>query len=74
MLLSQPASVVIHGMDRMEYLEQTLDLVKNFKPLTQEQIAALAGKAKQAAMTGKFELFKTTPHFDSTAKNPAWLG
>ena len=72
--LSQPASVVIHGMDRMEYLEQTLDLVKNFKPLTQEQIAALAGKAKQAAMTGKFELFKTTPHFDSTAKNPAWLG
>jgi hypothetical protein len=39
-----------------------------------EQIVALAEKAKSAAMTGKFELFKTTHHFDSTAKNPSWLG
>jgi aryl-alcohol dehydrogenase-like predicted oxidoreductase len=72
--LSQPTSVVIHGMDKMEYLEQSLDVIKNFKPLTQAQISALAGKAKQAAMTGKYELFKTTSHFDSTAKTPAWLG
>lgn len=72
--LSQPTSVVIHGMDKMEYLEQTLDVVRNFKPLTEAQISALAGKAKQAAMTGKYELFKTTAHFDSTAKNPEWLG
>lgn len=72
--LSQPASVVIHGMEKLEYLNETLDVVKNFKPLTHEQVAALAAKAKQAAMTGKYELFKTTSHFDSTAKNPAWLG
>jgi len=31
--LSQPASVVIHGMDKMEYLDQSLEVVKNFKPL-----------------------------------------
>jgi predicted aldo/keto reductase-like oxidoreductase len=72
--LSQPTSVVIHGMDKMEYLEQSLDVVKNFRPMTTEQIAALAAKAKQTAMTGKYELFKTTSHFDSTAKNPVWLG
>jgi len=72
--LSQPASVVIHGMDKMEYLEESLAVVKNFKPLTHEQISALAGKAAQAAATGKYELFKTTNHFDSTAKNPSWLG
>jgi len=72
--LSQPTSVVIHGMDKMEYLEQTLAVVKNFKALTPVQVAALAGKARQAAMTGKFELFKTTNHFDSTAQNPKWLG
>ena len=72
--LSQPTSVVIHGMEKMEYLEQTLDLVKRFTPLGHEQIAALAAKAKQAAMTGRYELFKTTAHFDSTAKNPSWLG
>jgi aryl-alcohol dehydrogenase-like predicted oxidoreductase len=72
--LSQPTSVVIHGMDKMEYLEHSLAVVKNFKPLTHDQIAALAGKAKEAAMTGKYELFKTTNHFDSTAQNPSWLG
>jgi aryl-alcohol dehydrogenase-like predicted oxidoreductase len=72
--LSQPTSVVIHGMDKMEYLEQSLDVVKNFRQLTQQQIAALAAKARGAAMTGKYELFKTTAHFDSTAKNPQWLG
>jgi len=72
--LSQPTSVVIHGMDKMEYLEQSLEVVKNFKPLTPVQISALANKAKEAAMTGKYELFKTTAHFDSTAKNPSWLG
>jgi hypothetical protein len=33
----------------------------------------MADKAKQAAMTGKYELFKTTSHFDATAKNPSWL-
>jgi len=25
-------------------------------------------------MTGKFELFKTSPHYDGTIKNPSWLG
>ena len=72
--MSQPTSVVIHGMDKMEYLDQSLEVVKNFKPLTHGEIAALADKARQAAMTGKYELFKTTAHFDSTAKNPQWLG
>jgi predicted aldo/keto reductase-like oxidoreductase len=72
--LSQPTSVVIHGMEKMEYLEETLGVVKTFKPLSQAQIAALGNKVKSAAMSGKYELFKTTAHFDSTAKNPAWLG
>jgi hypothetical protein len=61
-------------MEKLEFLEQNLQVVKNFKPLNESQIAALAAKAKQAALTGKYELFKTTSHFDSTAKNPTWLG
>ena len=72
--LSQPTSVVIHGMEKMEYLEHSLEVVKNFKPMSAEQISALGARAKQAAMTGKYELFKTTSHFDSTAQNPSWLG
>jgi hypothetical protein len=72
--LPQPTSVVIHGMDKMEYLEHTLEVVKTFKQLTPAQIAELAGKARQVALTRKYELFKTIAHFDSTAKIPSWLG
>jgi aryl-alcohol dehydrogenase-like predicted oxidoreductase len=72
--LSQPVSVVIHGMEKMEYLDHALQVVKSFKPLSTEQISALGARAKEAAMTGKYELFKTTTHFDSTAQNPSWLG
>jgi hypothetical protein len=31
-------------------------------------------KTKEVAMAGKYELFKTSSHFDSTAKHPDWLG
>jgi predicted aldo/keto reductase-like oxidoreductase len=72
--LSQPTSVVIHGMEKPEYLEHALGVVKNFQPLSDAQISALAAKAKQAAMTGRFERFKTSNEFDSTAKHPQWLG
>jgi len=72
--LSQPASVVIHGMETMDHLEHALGVVKNFKPMSAAQITDLTNRAKQMAATGNFELYKTTTHFDSTAKNPSWLG
>ncbi|HVW10059.1 MAG TPA: aldo/keto reductase [Bryobacteraceae bacterium] len=72
--LSQPTSVVIHGMDKLEYLEEALGVVKTFKRLTPQQVEALGAKAKNAALAGTYELYKTTAHFDSTAQHPAWLG
>ncbi len=72
--LSQPVSVVITGIDSMPILDQAMAAVKNFTPLTQAQTDALLQRTQQAAMTGKYELFKTTQHFDGTAQNPKWLG
>ncbi len=71
--LSLPTSVVITGIEKMEILEQALEVAKNFKPLTESQMTAMLAKTKDAAMTGKFEKFKTEAHFDATAKNPKWL-
>jgi hypothetical protein len=42
--------------------------------MTEAATAALLAKTKQAAMTGKFELFKTSNEFDGTAHNPSWMG
>ena len=72
--MSQPVSVVITGIDSTQVIEQALTAVKTFRPMTQEQIAALLDRTRDAAADGRFELFKTTAHFDGTAGNPKWLG
>jgi uncharacterized protein len=72
--LTQPVSVVITGIDSMPVLEQALTAVKTFKPMTQEQVTALLNRTRDAATDGRFELYKTTGHFDGTEANPKWLG
>ncbi len=72
--LSLPTSVVITGCDSMEILDQALDAVRAFRPLSVANRRALLAKTKTAAADGEFELFKTSSIFDSTASNPAWLG
>jgi uncharacterized protein len=72
--LTQPVSVVITGIDSPEILEQAVTAAKTFKPLTEPQVTALLARTKDAASEGRFELFKTSNHFDGTAKNPKWLG
>jgi aryl-alcohol dehydrogenase-like predicted oxidoreductase len=72
--LSLPTSVVITGIDSMKYLEEALEAVRTFKPMSEQQVSALLAKTREAALTGKFERFKTASDFDATAKNPAWIG
>jgi uncharacterized protein len=72
--LNSPASVVITGIDSPAILDQAFEAVESFKPLDQQQVAAILAKTKEAAMTGKFELFKTSSHYDGTIRNPSWLG
>ena len=72
--LTQPVSVVITGIDSPTILEQALTAARTFKPLTDTQIAALLARTREAALEGKFELFKTSAQYDGTAHNPQWLG
>jgi len=72
--LSLPTSVVINGCDSLERLDQAFEAARTFKPLTEPQIAALVAKTREAALSGKFELFKTSERFDGTAQHPEWMG
>ncbi|MGI8961205.1 MAG: aldo/keto reductase [Bryobacteraceae bacterium] len=72
--LSLPASVVITGIDKPELLDQALQAARTYKQVTKDQIAALLARTAPAAADGKWELFKTSAHFDSTATHPEWLG
>ena len=72
--LTQPVSVVITGIDSSTILEQALTAARTFKPLSEAQVAAILAKTRDAASQGKYELFKTTSHFDGTAHRPESLG
>jgi len=72
--LNLPTSTVISGMDSLEILEQGLEAVRTFKPMSSEEVAALLAKTAAAAAEGNFERFKTSTDFDGTSHNPDWLG
>jgi hypothetical protein len=72
--LSLPTSVVITGIDSMELLDQAFAAVESFHPLSHDERNALLAKTRDAAANGRFEPFKTSSIFDSTAENPQWLG
>ncbi len=72
--LSLPTSVVITGCDSMAILEQALRVARNFKPLSPDERLALLQRTAPLAANGKFELYKSSVHFDGTAKHPEWLG
>jgi len=72
--LNLPTSVVITGIDSMEILDQALEAVRTFHSLSDAELQSLLAKTVAPAATGKFEPFKTTSIFDSTATKPEWLG
>jgi uncharacterized protein len=72
--LNLPTSVVITGIDKQKVLDQAFEAVKTFHPLDEKEVAAIIAKTESVAVDGKYELFKTSSHFDTTAKHPDWLG
>jgi aryl-alcohol dehydrogenase-like predicted oxidoreductase len=72
--LNVPVSVMITGITTPTLLNQAFEAVKNFKPMDEAAVGALIAKSEDAASAGKYELFKTTTHFDSTIRHPDWLG
>jgi predicted aldo/keto reductase-like oxidoreductase len=69
--LSLPTSVVITGIDTMPILDQAFKAARTYK---QADIANILKRTATVAADGKYEPFKTTPVFDSTASHPEWLG
>lgn len=72
--LSLATDTVITGIDSQAVLDQALAIGRGFKPLSPDERAALLARTREAALSGRFERFKTTAHFDGTAAVPAWLG
>jgi predicted aldo/keto reductase-like oxidoreductase len=72
--MNLPTSVVITGCDSVRILQQAVDAARSFRPMSKEQVAALLAKTAKSALSGEYELYKTSHHFDGTYQNPHWLG
>jgi len=70
--MNLPLSVCITGCDSMAILEQALDVVRNFKPLPPEEVAAILAKTEAAAASGQYEWYKQSAYIreaDSTRQS-----
>lgn len=72
--LRLPVSVLITGIDRLEYIDQAVEAAHTFQQMTDSDVADLLARTKGPAARGAYEPFKTASTFDGTALNPHWLG
>ena len=72
--LNLPVATVITGLDNDHVIDQAFEATRTFKPMDTAQVDAILAKTADAAKAGEYELFKTTSHFDETARNAEWLG
>jgi uncharacterized protein len=62
--MSLPVATTISGIDSMKVLDQNLAIVRDFKPLSADQMQALRDHCKQFN-DGRYELYKSTLKYDS---------
>jgi aryl-alcohol dehydrogenase-like predicted oxidoreductase len=62
--MSLPVVTTISGIDSMEVLDQNLAILRDFKPLSADQMQALRDHARQFN-DGRYELYKSTLKYDN---------
>jgi hypothetical protein len=72
--MNSGVDVVITGCDSMDRLQQAILAARTFKPLSQQEVAAILAKTAPVAQAGRFEIYKATTHFDGTTQHPEWMG
>jgi aryl-alcohol dehydrogenase-like predicted oxidoreductase len=71
--MNLPTSVMITGCDSLGILDQAIEAAVTFEPMAHEEVQALLARTEAASAGGKYERFKSSDYFDSTAKHPQWL-
>jgi predicted aldo/keto reductase-like oxidoreductase len=63
--MSLPVATTITGMDSMQILRQNLQVVRGFKPMSEEEMQALRDRCANVAGDGRHELYKLSLRFDN---------
>lgn len=62
--MSLPVTTTISGMNNLEILQQNLEIVKGFEPLSAAEMSAIRERSRLWGADGRLELFKTTTMYD----------
>ena len=62
--MSLPVASTVSGIDSLRILRQNLRVARGFEPYTPGEMKALRDRCAEAAADGRFELYKTSMHFD----------
>ena len=57
-------ATVVSGMESPELLRSNLEMARQLQPMTEEEMVAIRRRTQELALTGKYELFKTSNRFD----------
>jgi uncharacterized protein len=63
-VLSLPIASLVSGIDSRRVLQQNLDVVRRFMPMTVAEMETLRTRVARYAMDGRFELFKSSGQYD----------
>jgi uncharacterized protein len=58
-------AATVSGIDSASILEQNLAIAGGFEPMRPEEMQALRERVRPIASDGRYELFKTTAHYDA---------
>jgi predicted aldo/keto reductase-like oxidoreductase len=62
--MSLPVAATVSGIDSLKVLRQNLRIARGFEPYTPAEMQALRDRCAAEAADGRFELYKTSMHFD----------
>jgi predicted aldo/keto reductase-like oxidoreductase len=65
-VLSLPIASLVSGIDSEKVLDQNLKIVREFKPMSAQEVVAVEAKVQPHAGDGRYELFKSSKAFDSS--------
>jgi uncharacterized protein len=63
-VFSLPIATLVSGIDSEKVLDQNLKIVRDFKPMTADEMAAVENKVRPYAGDGRYELFKSSKVYD----------
>ena len=63
--MSLDVATTISGIDSLQILRQNLAIARGFVPMTDSEMQALRQRCAAVAGDGRYELYKTTKHFDA---------